>query len=586
MKSNPILNFIFEVCKPFKWLILGQFAVAIIWAIDMSLRPYILKLMLDKIPLLNAENIVSELSGLMIFYLSMSLVIILMWRFLDYIGIKLYSPMQRYIADILMEKMMQHSQNLFQNHFAGNLANKVKDVMGNIPDLLYAVINQFFGNFIAIIIAIFTVSTINYKFGILLGIWVVIFTISAVCFAKRAKKLSAESSQIRSKLVGYIVDILSNIISVHLFASKKIESKRLSGQLNEYVKASQKRDWWFLYMFAFQGVLFVIYQIIGFILLISGFKQGVVTTGDFALLITLNISIIDILWSLSRDILKFSRAVGETRQGLDIALTPLEIIDKPNAKNLIIKKGEIIFNKVKFQYKNTTPLFQNKSLVIKPGGKVGLVGYSGSGKTTFVNLILRMYDIAEGKIAIDDQDIKEITRESLRNNIGVIPQEASLFHRSLMENIRYGRPDASDAEVIEAAKKAYAHEFIKKLSLGYESLVGERGIKLSGGQRQRIAIARAILKNAPILILDEATSQLDSVTEEYIQKSLWDLMQGKTTIVIAHRLSTLLHMDRIIVFDKGRIVEDGSHNELLDRNGLYKTLWDSQIGGFLPDKEL
>lgn len=298
----------------------------------MSLRPYILKLMLDKIPLLNAENIVSELSGLMIFYLGMSLVIIIMWRFLDYIGIKLYSPMQRYIADILMEKMMQHSQNLFQNHFAGNLANKVKDVMGNIPDLLYAIINQFFCNFIAIVIAVFTVSTISYKFGILLGIWVVIFTISAVCFAKRAKELSAESSQIRSKLVGYIVDILSNIISVHLFASKKIVSKRLNGQLNEYVEASQKRDWWFLYMFAFQGVLFVVYQIIGFILLISGFKQGIVTTGDFALLITLNISIIDMLWSLSRDILKFSRAVGETRQGLDIALTPLEITDKPNAK--------------------------------------------------------------------------------------------------------------------------------------------------------------------------------------------------------------------------------------------------------------
>lgn len=550
----------------------------------MSLRPYILKLMLDKIPLLNAENIVSELSGLMTFYLGMSLVIIIMWRFLDYIGIKLYSPMQRYIADILMEKMMQHSQNLFQNHFAGNLANKVKDVMGNIPDLLHAIINQFFCNFIAIVIAIFTVSIISYKFGILLGIWVVIFIISAVCFAKRAKKLSAESSQIRSKLVGYIVDILSNIISVHLFASKKIESKRLSGQLNEYVEASQKRDWWFLYIFAFQGVLFVGYQIIGFILLISGFKQGIVTTGDFALLITLNISIIDMLWSLSRDILKFSRAVGETRQGLDIALTPLEITDKPNAKDLIIKEGKVVFDKVHFHYKNTAPLFQNKSVVIKSGEEVGLVGYSGSGKTTFVNLILRMYNIKDGNIYIDDQDIKEVTQESLRGSIAVIPQDTSLFHRSLMENIRYGKPNASDEEVIDASKKAYAHEFIEKLLLGYESLVGERGIKLSGGQRQRIAIARAILKNAPILILDEATSQLDSITEEYIQKSLWNLMQGKTTIVIAHRLSTLLHMDRIIVFDKGKIIENGNHDELFDHNGLYKTLWNSQIGGFLPDK--
>jgi len=585
MKNNIILKFIFEASKPFKWLILGQFTAAIIWAIDMSLRPYILKLILDKIPSLNADNIVSELSGLMIFYLAMSLVIIIIWRFLDYIGIKLYSPMQRYVVDMLMEKMMQHSQNLFQNHFAGNLANKVKDVMGNIPDLIYLIINQFFCNFIAILIAIFTVSTINYKFAILLSVWVVIFTIGAICFAKRTRKLSKKSSEIRSKLVGYIVDILSNIVSIHLFASKRVESRRLRGQLDEYVLASQKRDWWYLYMFAFQGVLFLVYQMIGFVLLISGFKEGNVTSGDFALLITLNISIIDILWSLSRDILSFSKAVGETKQGLDIALTPLEIVDTPDAKDLIVRKGEIIFDKVKFQYKNTAPLFQNKSVIIKSGEKVGLVGYSGSGKTTFVNLILRMYDITEGNICIDEQDIREITQESLRNNIGVIPQEASLFHRTLMENIRYGKPDATDEEVIEAAKKAYAHEFIEKLPLGYDSLVGERGIKLSGGQRQRIAIARAILKNAPILILDEATSQLDSVTEEYIQKSLWDLMQQKTTIVIAHRLSTLLNMDRIIVFDKGRIVEDGNHDELLSRNGLYKTLWNSQIGGFLPDRE-
>lgn len=197
-----------------------------------------------------------------------------------------------------------------------------------------------------------------------------------------------------------------------------------------------------------------------------------------------------------------------------------------NAKDLIIKEGKVVFDKVHFHYKNTTPLFQNKSVMIKSGEKVGLVGYSGSGKTTFVNLILRMYNIKDGNIYIDDQDIKEVTQESLRGSIAVIPQDTSLFHRSLMENIRYGKPDASDEEVIIAAKKAYAHEFIEKLPLGYESLVGERGIKLSGGQRQRIAIARAILKNAPILILDEATSQLDSVTEEYIQRSLWNLMQG------------------------------------------------------------
>ena len=212
-------------------------------------------------------------------------------------------------------------------------------------------------------------------------------------------------------------------------------------------------------------------------------------------------------------------------------------------------------------------------------------GYSGGGKSTFVNLIMRLYDVTDGAILVDDQDIRDVTQDSLRTSIAMIPQDPSLFQRSLMENIRYGRIDASDKEVIEAAKKAHAHEFITKLSQEYDSLVGERGVKLSGGQRQRISIARAILKNAPILILDEATSQLDSVTERGIQESLWELMQDKTTLVIAHRLSTLLHVDRILVFDQGIIVEDGAHEELLANNGLYRTLWGTQVGGFLQDKK-
>ena len=212
-------------------------------------------------------------------------------------------------------------------------------------------------------------------------------------------------------------------------------------------------------------------------------------------------------------------------------------------------------------------------------------GYSGGGKSTFVNLILRLYDVTDGHVLIDDQDIRDVTQDSLRGNIAMIPQDPSLFHRSLLENIRYGRIEATDDAVIEAAKKAHANDFIRRLPQGYESLVGERGVKLSGGQRQRIAIARAILKNAPILILDEATSQLDSITEREIQDSLWELMQHKTTIVIAHRLSTLLHMDRIIVFDQGKIVEDGTHTELLNKKGLYKKLWDAQVGGFLQDKK-
>ena len=277
--------------------------------------------------------------------------------------------------------------------------------------------------------------------------------------------------------------------------------------------------------------------------------------------------------------------IGKCNQSLKSLFVPLDLVDAPGATDIHITKGEIQFDHVDFSYKNTNPLFKNKSIIIPPGQKVGLVGYSGGGKTTFVNLILRLYDINGGRILIDGQDIATVTQDSLRAHIGMIPQDSSLFHRTLMDNIRYGRTDATEAEVNDAAKRAHAHEFIEQLPDGYASLVGERSIKLSGGQRQRIAIARAMLKNAPILILDEATSALDSVTEHVIQIAINDLMRDKTSLVIAHRLSTLLHMDRILVFDKGKIVEDGTHNELLTKAGVYKTLWDAQVGGFLGDGE-
>lgn len=289
-------------------------------------------------------------------------------------------------------------------------------------------------------------------------------------------------------------------------------------------------------------------------------------------------------WTLEQ-VDELNKLVGKCKQSLTNLFVPLGIKDVNNASLLNVTQGEIIFSKVKFHYKGTEPLFQNKSVKIDAGQKVGLVGYSGSGKTTFVNLILRLYDITDGRILIDGQDIKDVTQDSLREAIAMIPQDPSLFHRTLMENIRYGREKATDEEVIDAAKRAHAHDFIMKLPMNYASLVGERGIKLSGGQRQRVAIARAILKNAPILILDEATSQLDSITELEIQESLWELMQDKTTIVIAHRLSTLLHMDRILVFDEGKIIQDGTHEALLVEEGLYKNLWEAQVGGFLPESD-
>jgi ATP-binding cassette subfamily B protein len=288
-----------------------------------------------------------------------------------------------------------------------------------------------------------------------------------------------------------------------------------------------------------------------------------------------------VLRSLSEDISRAAELIGSITQGVSIALLPLTIQDPQPAQSLQVRRGAITFDQVKFNYKGATTLFHNKSVTISAGQKIGLVGYSGSGKTTFINLILRMYDVTAGAILIDGQDIRQVTQVSLHRAIGLIPQDPSFFHRSLLENIRYGRLDASDAEVITAAQQAHADDFIVRLPQGYASLVGERGVKLSGGQRQRLAIARVFLKNAPILVLDEATSQLDSVTEQVIQQSLKRLMHGKTSIVIAHRLSTLLQMDRILVFEAGAIIEDGPHEALLAKGGLYKTLWEAQSGGLL-----
>jgi ATP-binding cassette subfamily B protein len=289
------------------------------------------------------------------------------------------------------------------------------------------------------------------------------------------------------------------------------------------------------------------------------------------------------VWFISYQMTVFVRESGTINEALTLINAMHDVVDAPDAQQLQINKGEIRFDQVTFKYQKRNLVFEDISVTLEPGKKVGLVGFSGAGKSTFVNLILRYYDITSGHILIDDQDIAKVTQNSLREHIAMIPQEPSLFHRTLMENIRYGRLDASDEEVIAASKLAHCHEFIEKLPEAYHSLVGERGVKLSGGQRQRIAIARAMLKNAPILILDEATSSLDSVTEKVIQESLTELMKGRTTIVIAHRLSTLADMDRILVFQHGKIIEDGTREELLRAQGYFAKLWDMQMDGFLPE---
>lgn len=401
--------------------------------------------------------------------------------------------------------------------------------------------------------------------------------------SSRLVQLSDDHASSESQLSGQLVDSLANQSNIRIFSKRAYEVERMHKFFHLVQQAFQKKELFIVLLCCAQGAMIALMMGLAAFTLIHLYDKGLVSIGDFALILGISMELGHMMWYTMYQVDQFNQALGKAKQSLNALLIPHDIKDKNKADQLLVTQGRIEFSKVKFNYLGGYSLFQNKSVRIEAGQKVGLVGYSGGGKSTFVNLILRLYDVVDGQILIDGQDISEVTQESLRQAIAMIPQDPTLFHRSLKDNIRYGKTDATDDEVILASQKAHAHEFISLLPEGYEALVGERGVKLSGGQRQRIAIARAILKNAPILILDEATSQLDSITESNIQESLWELMQGKTTLVIAHRLSTLLHMDRILVFDKGHIVEDGSHAELLHQDGLYKTLWDAQVGGFLPD---
>ncbi|MEK6734474.1 MAG: ABC transporter ATP-binding protein, partial [Pseudomonadota bacterium] len=415
-------------------------------------------------------------------------------------------------------------------------------------------------------------------------IWIIFFVTISFAMSKKLSMLSDIQASSESRVVGELVDSLSNHNNMRIFAQNAYEKSRMIPHFEKQREAYRNNYFYAFIMHSVQGGLIAILMGFSAYWLVSLYSKGLVTIGDFVLILGLSMETAHIMWWTMSIVDEFNRAVGKCKQSLTSLIDPLEIQDKEDATSLNCSKGEIVFDKVKFHYKGTNPLFQDKSITIKAGQKVGLVGYSGSGKSTFVNLILRLYEINEGGILIDNQDIKSVTQESLRKNIAMIPQDPTLFHRSIIENIAYGKIDATKQEIIKAAKKAHADEFIIKLPDGYNSLVGERGVKLSGGQRQRISISRAILKNAPILILDEATSQLDSITESYIQESLFELMENKTTLIIAHRLSTLLHMDRILVFDQGKIVQDGSHKELLSKQDLYKTMWNAQVGGFLPER--
>ncbi len=582
MKTT-LKSFLVEQLKPFRWQMIGLIFISLLWSLDLSFRPYLIKVMLDRMAASPLNQVFHALFWVATLYIAMGFVMSLFFRCWQLIRRSMVPQMKANITQTITNQLLQQSYQFYQNNFAGTLSNKVNDVAQGIPMLVDIVFDAFIGNLMAVFVATIVLAYVRPMLALIFLIWIIFFLCGSWIFAKQAHILADEFSEKRSQLTGKIVDILGNMNVVRFFTGKLFESHNIHYWTQDLVKTDKKFDWVLIKMFAFQSLSFVVVQAISIFYLIYARSHNLITIGDFALTLTINTYIVDNLWNVGQQFNQFSEQLGKVGQGLRLTMDIPNLQDIPNAKTLLVHKGEIEFRQVNFHYRENLPLFQNLSIKIKAGSKVGLVGYSGGGKTTFVNLILRLFDIQSGQILIDGQNIHNVTQESLREIISFIPQDPTLFHRSILENIRYAKQSAAINEVITAAKAAHADDFITTLPDGYHALVGERGVKLSGGQRQRIAIARAILKDAPILIMDEATSALDSVTEHCIQESLHHLMQDHTTLVIAHRLSTLMEMDEIIVFHQGQIVEQGSHQILLQQNGLYKQLWDAQVGGFLPD---
>lgn len=489
---------------------------------------------------------------------------------------------RQHIVRSLYAYLQQHSHRYLSSSFAGALAHRIAETSLGVTQTMQMMITEFMPVIIVYIVSTILLYRAYPPLAAVVGIWAVLFISISFWLATRCRIYSRKAAAARSETTGIIVDSVTNLTSSRLFARLGFERRYLNDQLKRELREVRKSNWYSERIRWFQFISAAILKIGTLYYSLSLWSQGKIAAADFVVATSLSLLIISEARNLSKRFLEFFEHIGNVANGVHTIIQPHEIIDRDNAINHAITKGSIEFRQVYFSYSSEKTVFTNLSVTIQPGERVGLVGFSGSGKSTFVNLILRLFDPQSGQILIDGVDIKDMTQEALHSQISLIPQDPSLFHRTLLENILYGRLEASEAELIEAARKAYADDFIAQMKEGYDSLVGERGVKLSGGQRQRIAIARVILKDAPILILDEATSSLDSITEKAIQDTLDSAMNGKTVIVVAHRLSTIAHLDRILVFDRGRIIEDGTHSNLLAKGGAYHRLWQMQAGGFLP----
>lgn len=483
--------------------------------------------------------------------------------------------------------VLRQSLGFFNNDFAGRIANKIMQTGPSLRESVVNVVDAIWFVFVYTLGTLWLFREIDPWLTAPLLVWVAVFIVTLWIFVPRIKHRSFILSEARSALTGRVVDSYTNMHTVKLFAHAEREDAFAGEAIADHTTKMQAETRLITAMeftvMVTGGTLVV--ATCGLSLWLWG--QGLVTVGAVALALALVLRLVAMATWIMWEVTGIFENIGTVQEGMETISRPHAVVDKPQAPTLAVQRGDVQFDRIQFHYGKGSGIIDDLSLNVPAGQKVGLVGRSGAGKSTLVNLLLRFHDLEGGRILIDGQNIANVQQESLRAQIGVVTQDPSLLHRSVRDNIRYGRPDASEQAVITAARRAHADTFIDGLvdlngRTGYDARVGERGVKLSGGQRQRIAIARVLLKDAPILILDEATSALDSEVEGAVQEQLYDLMAGKTVIAIAHRLSTIAAMDRLVVMDQGEIIEDGDHRSLIARGGLYANLWSRQSGGFLP----
>ncbi len=582
-KNHHTIRFLLSFIAKQKFGFAILFCACIVNGLSASLWPYITGEIVDKL-----HQYTGSKSDFFISFKHLFLTAVGFWILVEALtrlrGIMMANVLPKMEAHMrinVFSKVIKHSHRYFLHHKVGEIANKI----GDIPRAANMIIDVISTIFIPLVIALIISSTIfanlNITIACILTTWLTLHIFLNVYFCSKASDLSRTQSRARSKVQGSIVDTLNNSLVVKLFSSYSREIG-FAYELQEDERRKHKQTWYFIEFVKFiLGCLGFCALIIIFYNTISLWQRDVITVGNVVLILSSILNLWDLLLVATDEMTYLFKDSGVLRQGLEVLQDEDNVECSSGKQNITISTGEIEFKNVTFRYRNNDNIFFNKSLKILGGQRIGLVGHSGSGKTTFAKLILRLFNIESGSILIDGQDIANVNLSSLREQIVFVPQEPQMFHRTIAENICYGDENITFEDMIEATKKARCHEFITELEDGYNTDIGEKGGKVSGGQKQRIVIARSILKDAPIIILDEATSALDTVTERKIQESLDALTENKTTIIIAHRLSTLMNVDRILVFDKGAIVEDGTHAELIIKNGHYKRLWEMQNQGFI-----